>query len=240
MSQDTPDRPPAQPAAPRSPDWVGLAGAAATVVLHFVLQSGGPNPVFIIGACCFWAGFVAVRALRDPGVFRDWGFRADNLARASAVPAALFAVAAAAFAVYGGLRGPLRLPAYFPLLLLLYPAWGIIQQFLTLGVVLRNLERVPGLGPRRWLLLVIGPVFFGLVHASDPRLVAGTFALELVIIPLYFRHHNLWPLGVLHGWVGALFYLWVLDRDLWAENFAGLLLISSQTDWLGVDAYPAV
>jgi len=40
-----------------------------------------------------------------------------------------------------------------------------------------------------------------------------------LIIPLYFRYRNLWPLGVLHGWLGAFFYLWVLGRDMWVENF---------------------
>jgi hypothetical protein len=60
---------------------------------------------------------------------------------------------------------------------------------------------------------------FGLVHALNFRLVAATFLLELLIVPLYLKHRNLWPLAVLHGWLGGLFYLWVEDRDLWVERF---------------------
>ena len=71
-----------------APDWVALAGIIVTVSLHLTLQSRGPSPVFIAGACVFWAGFVAVRTVRDPGILRRWGFRSDNLMRASAVPAA--------------------------------------------------------------------------------------------------------------------------------------------------------
>ena len=48
-------------------------------------------------------------------------------------------------------------------------------------------------------------------------MVPATFLLELLVIPLYLWQRNLWPLGLLHGWLAAMFYLWVLDRDLWAE-----------------------
>ena len=47
----------------------------------------------------------------------------------------------------------------------------------------------------------------------------ATFVLELLIVPLYLWQRNLWPLGVLHGWLGGLFYLWVENRDLWVERF---------------------
>src|SRR5688500_4457610 len=106
------------------PDWIGLIGVATTAVLHLVLQSDRPNPFFIAGACLFWAGFVLVRARQDRGVFRRWGFRDDNLAEASRLPAALFAVVAITFALYAAWRGSMRLPAHLPLLLLLYPLWG--------------------------------------------------------------------------------------------------------------------
>jgi hypothetical protein len=206
---------------PERPDWIGLLGVAITAVLHLVLQSDGPNPAFIAGASLFWAGFVLVRALQDRGVFRRWGFRRDNLPEASRFPAALFAVVAIAFALYAAWRGSVRLPAHLPILLLLYPLWGWVQQLLVLGIVVRSLESVAGLRQRPVALVFVTAVVFGIIHAPDPRLVAATFLLELLIVPMYLRWRNLWPLGVLHGWLGALFYLWVLDRDLWAENFGG-------------------
>lgn len=211
-----------KPCEPRAgpPDWVGLAGALATVGLHFILQADGPNLVFIVGVCLFWGAFVVFRAARDPSVFQTWGFRADNLAAASAAPAALFVFIASAFAIYAIQRDHLRVPPHLPLLFLLYPVYGVMQQFLVLGVVVGSLERLPLVRSRRWVLTVPMAALFGLIHAPDLRLVAATFALEVVIIPLYLRHRNLWPLGVLHGWLGGLFYLWVLNRDLLAENFS--------------------
>jgi hypothetical protein len=204
---------------PSRPDWFALAGVGVTIVLHFVLQARGPNPYFMAGACLFWAGFVIVRARQCPGVIRTWGFRADNLARASVLPAALFVAIAIGFAVYAHFQGHLRFPLHQLGLFLLYPVWGIIQQFLALGIVVNNLEQIDSLGRRPSLLALIAAVIFGAVHADDLHLAAGTFAIELVIVPLYLRYRNVWPLGVLHGWAGGLFYLWVLNRDLWAENF---------------------
>ena len=62
-------------------------------------------------------------------------------------------------------------------------------------------------------VFVAPALVFGLLHAIDWRLVLATFLLELVIVPLYLRHRNLWPLGLLHGWLGGLFYLWVLKAN---------------------------
>ena len=201
------------------PDWLALAAGVATVGWSFALLSGRPTSAFIVAACAFWTFFVVCRARRDRRALRDWGFRADNLSEAAVAPAAVFALAATGFAAYASLHGTLRFPGHLLLLLLVYPAWGVIQQFLVLGVVVGNLERVPRLCRRKALIVLLAAALFGLVHAYDLRLAACAFAFELVVVGLYLWRRNLWPLGVLHGWLGALFYLWVLDRDLWAENF---------------------
>jgi uncharacterized protein len=201
------------------PDRLALAGAAVTAVLSFTPIADAPGSVFIAGACLFWAAFVLVRARQDRDAFRGWGFRADNLWQASILPSVVFVVGAAGLAGFAWLRGTFRFPAHGLPLFLVYPAWGLIQQFLLLGIVVGNLERLGGLCQRKALIVLIVALIFGLVHAFNVRLVAATFFLGLVIVPMYLQHRNLWPLGVLHGWLGGLFYLWVENRDLWAERF---------------------
>ncbi len=201
------------------PDRLALAGAAVTAALSFTPIADAPGSIFIAGACLFWAAFVIVRARQDRGAFRNWGFRGDNLWLASILPAVVFIAGAAGLAGFAWLRGTFRFPAHGLPLFLVYPAWGLIQQFLLLGVLAGNLERIDGLRQRKALLVLIVALIFGLLHAFNVRLVVGTFFLELVIAPMYLRHRNLWPLGVLHGWLGGLFYLWVENRDLWAERF---------------------
>jgi len=209
----------AQPTGAQSPDWVALIAVAVTIAAHLVWQARGPSTAFIVGASVFWIVYAVIRTRRDSGALRYWGFRRDNLFQASRVPAAILVAAAAGFALYANWQDTLRFPLHAWLLLLLYPIWGLIQQFLVLGVVVTNLELLPIWGQRKVLIVVSSAVLFGLIHGFDPLIMAGTCALELACIPLYLKDRNLWPLAVLHGCLGALFYLWVLGRDMWVENF---------------------
>ena len=203
------------------PDKLALAAAALTAALSFtaLADSTASFKFFILGACLFWGAFVVVRARQDRDVFRKWGFRGDNLLRASLIPVGALVFGAGALALLGWrLHGGLRFPAHALLMFLVYPVWGWVQQFLMLGVFATNLER-GGLRQRRVLLVLLVAGIFGLIHVYNWKLVVATFLLELSIVPLYLRYRNLWPLGVLHGWLGGLFYLWVENRDLWAEYF---------------------
>jgi hypothetical protein len=203
----------------RPPDWFALTGAGATVALHLVLQAQGPNPFLIIGACLFWAGYVIVRVWQSPGILREWGFRGENLWPTTAIALGLFVLIAGSFALYALFRGTFQFPAHTLLLMMSYPFWGVIQQFLALSIVVQNLTRIRFLD-NHWIILVfLSAILFSLVHLHDGRELVGTFCLELILIPIFLRYRNLWPLGVLHGWIGGLFYLWVMDRDLWTANF---------------------
>ena len=75
---------------PEPPDRLALIGAAVTAVLSFTPIADAPGSVFIAGACLFWGIFVAVRARQNPGAFRKWGFRTDNLLKASVLPAGVY------------------------------------------------------------------------------------------------------------------------------------------------------
>lgn len=200
-------------------DWFGFVTAVVTAVLSFTPLADARGSVFIIGACLFWTGFVIVRVWQDRGVLRRWGFRGDNLMAASWMPAVVFLVGASGLAVYGWHNDTLRFPAHALLLFPVYAVWGVTQQFLTLGILTRGLERFEFFRRHTLALIATVAAVFGLIHAANWRLVAATFLLELAIVPMYLRHRNLWPLGLLHGCIGGLFYLWVEGRDLWMERF---------------------
>lgn len=210
--------PPGGACSDSSPDWFGLAAAVVTALLNTALLSSNVTAWFIGGACLFWTGFVIARFRSDPRVLHRWGFRLDNLAQAAVPAGALFVVVAAGLAIFGAASGTLRAPLHLPLLLLVYTLWGVIQQLLLMGIVVGNMSRVGVFRQRPWLVVLIAAFLFGCVHAYDPLLAASTSVLGLALVPLYLKYGNLWPLAVLHGWLGALFYLWVLNRDLWAEN----------------------
>ncbi len=104
------------------------------------------------------------------------------------------------------------------ILLLLYPMWGVLQQFLVqaLGVAnLRNLFPSAGLG----FVVLLGACLFSVAHFPEGWLMLATGIMGCAFIPCYFQHRNLWVLGVYHGWLGTFFYLWVLNQDPWIAAF---------------------
>lgn len=203
----------------KRPDRFALIAALVTAVLSFTPLADMRGSVFILGACVFWTGFVVVRVYQDRTVLRKWGFRGDNIVAASSAPLVVFLLGVAALAGYAWHTDALRFPAHTLLLFPVYAVWGMTQQLLTLGIFARNLERFDGFRRRTPLLILSVAMLFGLIHANNLKLAMATFLLELVIVPMYLRHRNLWPLGLLHGCLGGLFYLWVEGRDLWAERF---------------------
>jgi hypothetical protein len=143
----------------------------------------------------------------------------DNLVQASRVPLAITCLGAFAMAAWAIARQTFWFPAHNVWLFLLYPIWAIAQQYLALGVLTLNLaERTKG-PARQALVVLLVATIFGLLHWPDRPVMIATFFLELLVVPLFLRTPNLWPLGAMHGWLGAMFYCWVLGRDLFSENF---------------------
>jgi hypothetical protein len=199
-------------------DWTGVMAAVATGVIFLLATAHGPNIYFTLGAFCFWIIFIAIRVRRDRNTLERWGFRTDNLRKAALIPVAVFIVAALAFAAYALARHRFQFPLHVLPLFLIYPLWAVIQQFLVLGIVVGNLAKIESLNRRPVVLVLLGTLVFGGIHLPDPILTVGTTALALLYVPLFLRDRNVLPLGVVHGWIGTLFYLWVLGRDVWAEN----------------------
>ena len=145
-----------------------------------------------------------------------WGFRREGLGPTFLASTVILVAGALGIAVIAALRGTLTANPHILPLLLLYPPWGCVQQFLLQALVARNLHivlRSP------WLVTPIAAVLFGAVHLPDLELMGATFLLAVVFTPIYLRWRNLWPLGIYHGWLGVLAYYWILQHDPWAELF---------------------
>jgi hypothetical protein len=205
----------------KRPDWIALAAVVLTIGVHIVIKlvSDKPSAVFIGGASIFWIVFAVVRARQDQTIFQQWGFRVENLLPTAAASAAIFCLSAAAMAAFAQQHGTLHFPPATLVLFAIYPIWGVVQQFLALGIVVGNLDRIDRSPTARIAIVTCTAALFASLHFYDLRLAAATFAFELIVIPLFMKYHNLWPIGILQGWLGALFYLWVLNEDLWSATF---------------------
>ena len=199
--------------------WFELAAVTATGVLFLIFQSLGAKGLFIALASVSWIGYVIWRVRRDSSLWVKWGFHTENLLSAFVWPTVIFVLGVSLMAWYGHVNGRVLWPIHIVVLLLLYPVWGILQQFLVQALGVAN---IMALFPRQgWMLaLPVGVFLFSLVHYPDGwLLMLATGVMACFFIPCYLRDGNLWPLGLYHGWLGTFFYLWVLGRDPWVDVF---------------------
>lgn len=171
---------------------------------------GLPKTPLVVVGVGLWTICLAARLRRDPGALRRWGLRADTLRPAAREAAAVTLPRAAAMTAFGFARGHLPPPPGFWLILGLYPAWGLAQNFLLNAMLARNLRTVL---PER-LVVALSALLFSLSHAPDFQVMALTLLVAPVWLVLYRRHPNLWVLGVAHGVLGTLAFFAVLGRDV--------------------------
>ncbi|HEU5148393.1 MAG TPA: hypothetical protein VFT90_16820 [Chryseosolibacter sp.] len=63
----------------------------------------------------------------------------------------------------------------------------------------------------------------GALHYPFYWLMIGTFLLALFYGYVFLRLRNVYVMGILHGWLGAVFFYTVVGRDPFAEVFGTYL-----------------
>jgi len=198
--------------------WFEFLAVATTGLLHLLFKNIGAKGLFIALASVSWISYIVWQAGQDQSKWVKWGFQTKNLSSAFFWPTLIFVVAAGAMAWYGATNGRVLWEGNILFLLLLYPLWGILQQFLVQALGVANLMTLfPGQG--RWVAMPVGIVLFSLIHFPNGLLMIATGLMAGLFIPCYLRDRNLWPLGLYHGWLGTFFYLWVLGKDPWVSVF---------------------
>lgn len=197
---------------------VEFGAVIATGLLHVVFQSLGLKGVFIAIASICWVSYIGWRIRQSPGLWKQWGFRIDNLKDSLYWPTVAFVLAMMSMATFAIRSGNELWNEHIIVLLLLYPIWGVLQQFLVQALGVANIQRLFPSVSLSWAVL-IGACLFSVVHFPQIWLMLATWVMGLVFIPCYLQHRNLWVLGVYHGWLGTFFYLWVLSQDPWVAAF---------------------
>ncbi len=175
--------------------------------------------LYILVIVIFWVGYVCYRCWGKHDMLEYWGIGKTNFRKTflELLPVGLLCVIA--FVVIGNYRGTNILNWHIIPILLLYPFWGIVQQFIVVGLITKNLRDMKRTQLSAWLIVLITALIFGVVHYPHHLLICGTFVLALVYATLSLKNRNLIVLGTFHGWLGAFFYYTVLGRDAWQEVF---------------------
>lgn len=174
---------------------------------------------YVAVAILAWSFYVYYRYSKDKNVLTDWGFRWDNFKTVLRLMLPFALISILSFFVVGYVQGTINLTWHIIPLLITYPIWGSIQQFLTIGLLVGNLKDFRKVKLNKNFIILVTAVFFSIVHYPSVWLMLGTFVLALVYGYIYLKGKNIYVLGLFHGWLGALFYYTVVNQDPFADVF---------------------
>lgn len=174
---------------------------------------------YIFTAIFFWGIYIFIRSRSNPAILNYWGLNSKRFKQTflELLPFAL--ILSALFIIIGFKLETSVLNVRIIPILLIYPVWGIIQQFIMIGILTRNLKDSNKIKVGESWIILITAVVFAIVHYPFFLLVISTFLLALVYTKLYLNDRNLIVLGIYHGILGALFFYTLLGRDPFIEVF---------------------
>lgn len=179
------------------------------VLLEFIKVIPHPKVIAILMIVC-WVGYVIWKSIRHRGILKSWGFRGDNFLVTFRF-CLYFTIPMIALIIgYGALTHHISISYTFWMICLLYPIWGIVQQFALQALVHRNIKQI--IKPVFYRSVILG-LLFSAAHIFDLRLVALAFPIGYAFSRIYDRYPNLWALGICHGILGAMVYYLVLGLD---------------------------
>lgn len=177
---------------------------------------------FIIVATSFWSFYTFYRWKLDDNIFNIWGFSKENR-RKTFLKLLPYAIGAALlFIVIGSIQGVQLFNWHILPVLILYPLWGLVQQFLMMSLVAGNMHARTN--PRFSLIptIFVSACLFGILHYPSPALMLATTLMAAIYTFIFLKWRSLWALGFYHGVLGGLFYFYVLQRDAWVEVFSAM------------------
>jgi uncharacterized protein len=178
---------------------------------------------FIIVAILGWSFYIVYRSRKNRSILLTWGFRMDTFVKTMRLLLPFACIAIVLSLGIGYMQDSLNLTWHIFPILILYPLWGIVQQFLVIGLVAGNLQDMERKRLGSGAIISVTAVLFGLVHYPSYWLIAGTFILALLYGWVFLKVRNIYVLGIFHGWLGALFFYTVVGRDPFLEVFGKFL-----------------
>jgi hypothetical protein len=180
--------------------------------------------LYILVTVAFWLVYVLLRFKANPRVLDDWGFTSRGLRVVAIRFGPPAAAALMACVLWGVFRGTARWNSRLLGLLLLYPLWGLVQQFLVTALLARNLTVWWSGTAGRAAAAATAILLFGMVHLPSMPLMALGLVLGLYCTLTYLQTQNLWLLGLFHGWFATLVYVFVLEQDPWTDVVSAALV----------------
>lgn len=174
---------------------------------------------YVVFAIICWISYIIYRAKQDKHILKYYGFRTDNFKEILKLILPFGAISIVAFFSIGYIQGSINLTWHIIPLLISYPIWGTIQQFLTIGLIAGNLNDLKSIRLNKVVIIISTATLFSIVHYPSLWLMFGTFILAIFYGYIYLKIKNVYAMGLFHGWLGTLFYYTVLGLDPFQDIF---------------------
>lgn len=200
--------------------WFEILAVVLTALGKFVFMDYLDYRLpFVVFAIIAWGVYILYRCKQESNILKYWGFRTDNFKVSVKLILPFGIISVISCIAIGYFQGTINITWHIIPLLITYPIWGMIQQFLTIGLIAGNLNHLKSIKLNKILIIIITAILFSVVHYPSFWLMSGTFILALFYGFIYLKKKNIYAMGIFHGCIGALFYYTVVDRDPFQEIF---------------------
>lgn len=179
--------------------------------------------LYISVTIVFWIGYIFFRYKENKAIVQYWGLNSLHFKKSFLELLPIFFVIIIGFIIIGKYLETNILSWHIIPILILYPLWGVIQQFIMIGILASNLRDMESLQLPKYLIIIIIAFIFAGIHYPFLFLIIGTFFLALAYTTLFFKNRNLIVMGIYHGWLGAFFYYTIMGKDVLLDVFGKLL-----------------
>ncbi len=166
-----------------------------------------------------WSVYIIFRSRNEKEILIYWGFRTDNFTLVVRKILPVGALSVIAFFAIGFYQNTINITWHIIPILILYPIWGVIQQFLLIALMVGNMRDLKGKHLNNSAIILFSALLFSSIHYPFVWLMIGTFFLAIFYGFIYLREKNIYALGLFHGWLAGLFYYTVVGRDPFLEMF---------------------
>jgi uncharacterized protein len=185
--------------------FVTLAGGIGYVIFHKKLAANAWFIITLLVVLLFYAFWESKFGNRD---LRYFGIRKDNLKEATKWNIIVLGPVLFGLSIYAIING-INHPLHFFYAVLLYPIWGIIQQFIFQGIFLNACKKV-GLG---YFSIVLAAFAYAIVHYPSIFMMKITALGGILFSALFYFRPNIVPIGIFHGVFGAFLYYVLRNKD---------------------------
>lgn len=172
--------------------------------------------VYIVSASLFWTVYFILRISEHKELIRYWGLSLSNVKETFKIVAIAGIIAIILMTAYGFYNHSIHLSWNLILVLVTYPFWGLVQQFLLMSLLAGNLMDYQGRRFNYYFIVTATSILFSIVHYPYISLIFATFLLALFYSVLFLKERNIIPLGIFHGILGGLFFYFIMGVDTWS------------------------